>query len=136
MWITKFFLTIFFTFFQLLNISFNWKKFCWLTNIFFFSAKSKDKKTDSWYLVKKYLVIHEMLVVRMPRMSYWLAVEWTLMPGSLYILVTPFFGFLGPLVVWFSLQDKIKNKLLHDIFVTLAPKSTKNQVTKMVWKQH
>ena len=28
------------------------------------------------------------------------------------------------------------NKLLRNIFVTLSPKTTKNQVTKMGWKQH
>ena len=37
-------------FFQLLKTSFNWEKFCSLTNKkFIFSAKSKHKKIDSWY---------------------------------------------------------------------------------------
>ena len=35
-------------------LTFNWEIFCWLTNEeYIFSAKSKHKKTDSWYLVKK-----------------------------------------------------------------------------------
>ena len=57
--------------FQLLKTSFNWEIFCWLTNKkFIFSAKSKHKKLTADIWLKKYLVIHEILVVRIPRTCY------------------------------------------------------------------
>ena len=52
------------------------------------------------------------------------------------------FGFFVTLVAWFSVQGKTGktkwkiNKLLRNIFITSLPKTTKNQVTKMGWKQH
>ena len=71
-----------FTFSQLLKTSFKWEHFCWLTNKkFIFSAKSKHKKTYSWYFSKEYLVIHRILVVRMPRMNHWFLKIDKLWPG-------------------------------------------------------
>ena len=73
-WSPNIFLTKFcLLFFQLLKISFNWEIFCWLTNKeFIFSSKSKHKKADSWYLAKKYLVNHEILVIRILQTCYYI----------------------------------------------------------------
>ena len=71
----------------------------------------------------------------------------TFLSGSIHILETSFLvtsslylhDFLYDV---FRLQGKTGktkwkiNKLLRNIFVTSLPKTTKNQVTKMGWKQH
>jgi hypothetical protein len=80
--------------------------------------------------------------------AWWLPEEskklLTLLPGLLHILVTSFLGFLSlylrdfPYNV-FRFQSKTEwkiNKLLCNIFKTSLLKTTKNQVTKMGWKQH
>ena len=71
--ITKYlFNQIFINFFKLLKTSFNWKLFVdWPIRNLFFSAKSKHMKkltADIWW--KKYLVIHGIWVVRIPRTCY------------------------------------------------------------------
>ena len=69
------------------------------------------------------------------------------LPGSLHILITSFIVFLSLrlrdfLYDVFRLQGKMGktkwkiNKLLCNIFVTLFPKATKNQDTKIRWKGH
>ena len=45
------------------------------------------------------------------------------------------YGKMGTTGNTVKMKEKI-NKLLRNIFVTLLPKTNKNQVTKMGWKQH
>ena len=65
-----FFNQILFTFFQLLK-SFNCENFYWLTNKNFFSQQKVNiQKLTADISLKKYLVIHQILVVWMPWISY------------------------------------------------------------------
>ena len=75
---------------------------------------------------------------------------WWLMPSSLHIFVSSFFVkttkipkigceiFISMCSVFacLALLSKKVNKLLCNILVTWSPKTTKNQVTKMGWKDH